>query len=430
MDLTPEAFDKLLARLDSDRDEAGRKYVDLLRKLARFLGYWGCSAPQDQADDALSRTAARILAGEPIENLQRYTLGVAHNVYKESVRHEIGYRNAMKPPEANTDRAEEERRALCYARCFRGLSSADKDLILKYYHGPKPPQPRAIGETKRYIIEFITRKRLPHPPKAGPLPGGLPQTTAHVTNNQPDDTLLTRYLLGELSQSECDRLEQDCLADDRLFEQLEAIEAELTDDYVRGTLRGQKRRQFEKRALQPHNLQLSQLITGCVPPHRSLPLRVLALAATLALAIGVTWFLLRHPSPKPAQPKVARNTQPIPPPPTPAPPKPAIATFVLTSGSIRGDAEANQIAIPAGATQVRFRLALPSREHQTYDASLTRVEGDRLFLQRNIKPRSANLLIDLPAHVLPEGTSLLTLTASGKMVAKYVITRKIAGSQR
>jgi DNA-directed RNA polymerase specialized sigma24 family protein len=141
MDLTPEALDMLLASLDTDREEAGRKYVDLLRKLAKLLGYWGCSAPQDQADDALARTAARMRAGEQIENLYGYILGVAHLVYKESVRDEIsqGHAEKQRLSEANIEQAEKERRARCYRRCFSGLPDDEQDLIVKYYSGRKGP---------------------------------------------------------------------------------------------------------------------------------------------------------------------------------------------------------------------------------------------------------------------------------------------------
>jgi hypothetical protein len=79
--------------------------------------------------------------------------------------------------------------------------------------------------------------------------------------------------LGELAGEECHRIEQDCLDDDGLFERLEAIEAELTDDYVRGVLRGPKRREFEKRVLtrtRRPDLQLSELITGCARPQWSM----------------------------------------------------------------------------------------------------------------------------------------------------------------
>jgi anti-sigma factor RsiW len=258
----------------------------------------------------------------------------------------------------------------------------------------------------------------------------------HVKSDKPDEALLTRYLLGELPEHECSRIEQDCLADSRIFDQLEAIEAELTDDYVRGVLRGQRRRQFEKRVLahapRPQ-LQLAELITGCARPQASFLLRVSALAAAVLLAMGMGWFLLRHSSPKPAQPQVARNTQPVPPPqPTPtqtAPPKtPVIATFVLIPGGVRGDGEANEIRVPSGASQVRFRIDRPANEYRSYDASLNRVEGAGLLVRRNIKPRRTatgiTLLIDVPAKVVPVGASVLTLTGAGKTVAKYVITRR------
>jgi hypothetical protein len=83
MDLTLEALDMLLARLDADREEAGRKYVALRRKLVKFLGLWGCTCPEDQADEALGRTAGKIRGGEDIGNLNSYALGIAHLVYKE-----------------------------------------------------------------------------------------------------------------------------------------------------------------------------------------------------------------------------------------------------------------------------------------------------------------------------------------------------------
>jgi len=70
-----------------------------------------------------------------------------------------------------------------------------------------------------------------------------------VTGDPTNDALLTRYLLGELSAEECSKVERDCLDDDKIFEQLEAIEAELADDYVRGALDRRRRKQFEKRVL-------------------------------------------------------------------------------------------------------------------------------------------------------------------------------------
>jgi len=147
-ELTQAAFDMLLTRLDSDRDEAGKKYVDVRRKLVKFLGFWGCSCPEDQADETIGRTARKIFEGEPIENLNGYLLGTARLVYKETVREEISQRNAMsqKPPEDDRNQAEEERRQKCYKQCLRGLPAEEQHLMVRYYQGSKPPDREKLAD--------------------------------------------------------------------------------------------------------------------------------------------------------------------------------------------------------------------------------------------------------------------------------------------
>ncbi len=294
-----------------------------------------------------------------------------------------------------------------------------------------------------------------------------------------DHLALTRYLLGELSEQECLEIEQRCLDDDQTFEQLEAIEAELTDDYVRGMLGGRRRKQFEKRILnapggpgsrQSANLDLAKLITGQSRSERS-PivklkawiedhsspfwlLRTSAIAATLVAAIGIGWFSLERPSSKSlpesqlakgaapakqsvaAQPNAApqKNLQPALTATSPRRPAAStnprlVATFVLTAGSVRSEGEANEISIPLKAKKVRFRIELSANPLRSYDASLNRVEGERLFSQNNVKPRysrgGAALIIELPAGALPLGTSILTIRGAGHTRAtelpKYVI---------
>ena len=59
------------------------------------------------------------------------------------------------------------------------------------------------------------------------------------------DDLMTRYLLGDISDEERVRLEEHYFVDDGVFEQLSAFEDELIDDYVRGELAEPRRKQFE-----------------------------------------------------------------------------------------------------------------------------------------------------------------------------------------
>ena len=68
--------------------------------------------------------------------------------------------------------------------------------------------------------------------------------------SQPDDTrheAVVRYLLGELAEEECDRLEEAYFATQEGFEELQAVEAELTDAYVAGQLSPERRVRFESR---------------------------------------------------------------------------------------------------------------------------------------------------------------------------------------
>jgi hypothetical protein len=61
--------------------------------------------------------------------------------------------------------------------------------------------------------------------------------------------VLVRYLLGDLSQFDRERLEKECLADDELLEELHAVENDLMDSYVRGDLSANRQRQFEEKFL-------------------------------------------------------------------------------------------------------------------------------------------------------------------------------------
>jgi anti-sigma factor RsiW len=57
---------------------------------------------------------------------------------------------------------------------------------------------------------------------------------------------MTRYLLGELSESERASLEEKFFADPQVFDQVLKAESELLDNYVRGRLSGDARAQFER----------------------------------------------------------------------------------------------------------------------------------------------------------------------------------------
>src|SRR5712692_1447912 len=83
--LTPEAFEKLLACLDPDRERAGAKYEEIRHKLLKLFQWRGCTAAEDYADRTIDRVARRTLESrEPrLEDPYRYFHGVALNVLRE-----------------------------------------------------------------------------------------------------------------------------------------------------------------------------------------------------------------------------------------------------------------------------------------------------------------------------------------------------------
>jgi len=149
--LTQEAFDRLLASLDSDRESAGRKYLEMRGALIRLFEWRGCPFPEDHADETINRVARRISEGEEIRDPAKYSVGVARmlllEIYKERAK-ERGALSEMASSEAAQYEFEAlEPRVECLGRCLQSLSPDNRELILQYYQGEK-------GE------KIETRKRL------------------------------------------------------------------------------------------------------------------------------------------------------------------------------------------------------------------------------------------------------------------------------
>lgn len=58
--LTQESFDKLLAWLHHDRDEAGQKYEAIRKKLISYFLVNGRIGPEDLTDETINRVAQKI----------------------------------------------------------------------------------------------------------------------------------------------------------------------------------------------------------------------------------------------------------------------------------------------------------------------------------------------------------------------------------
>lgn len=161
--LTQEAFDKLLACLNPDRETAAREYESIRESLITFFKCRGSCSPEDHADETINRVARRLGEGKQIYALSpgNYFYGVARNILKEyweapdRLPYQLGKSPAPGELEANIDesleqgrkQAEFEKKLECLEHCLQQLSQANRRLIVKYY----------LGESS---VKIKNRKRL------------------------------------------------------------------------------------------------------------------------------------------------------------------------------------------------------------------------------------------------------------------------------
>ena len=142
VDLTPQAFDGLLALLGPDRDAAATRYLDIRRNLVRLFEWRGCSTPEEYADETINRCARKIGEGEIIRDPGTYCVGIARMLLLEMGRDRAKQARSLDeapephvlPDEPESDR---DRRVECLRSCLGQLPPDLRALILSYYRGDK-----------------------------------------------------------------------------------------------------------------------------------------------------------------------------------------------------------------------------------------------------------------------------------------------------
>src|SRR5262245_14376530 len=139
--LTQTAFDGLLACLDSDRDIASDRYLQIRRNLVRLFEWRGCYTPDDYADETMNRCARKIAQGEEVRDLATYSIGVARMLLQELRRDYSRLARSLDKtpepfewPEIGSDL---EHRVDALMLSLEELSQDDRFLILNYYEGDK-----------------------------------------------------------------------------------------------------------------------------------------------------------------------------------------------------------------------------------------------------------------------------------------------------
>lgn len=277
-----------------------------------------------------------------------------------------------------------------------------------------------------------------------------------MTLNPNTDELLRSYLLGDLPGPEAERLERRLLADDDLFDLMEALEAELLAAASRGELAPAERERVLRRlASSPEGRERLALarslntLADKVPEGNVVPFRrreplpkaarhwtALAAAALLAL-VGLFWFTQQRtphggdfppvaavetPAPAkavqppavspvaPAQERLAEKKEEVAPVPKPEPVR-AVLQIALTT--LRGaEEEAEPFPLPANAEVAEIQVDVEGLTG-LFQAAVRGKDGEDLWEGKDLKAtkKGTLLVLEVPAKSLAPGRYEVAVTA-------------------
>jgi DNA-directed RNA polymerase specialized sigma24 family protein len=124
-------FDRFLAWLHPDRDEAAEKYEKIRRRLTKIFESHGCAEADDLADETFDRVVRKVpeVADSYVGDPALYCYGVGRKV-----RLERCHRSPVPPPLPPPDHWDErEPRYTCLDECMMELPPEDRQLALSYY---------------------------------------------------------------------------------------------------------------------------------------------------------------------------------------------------------------------------------------------------------------------------------------------------------
>jgi len=135
--LNAESYSLLLQALSSNEDVAASEFTKLRDSLVRFFLIKGEMEADEAADETLDRLAAKLDGPVVIENLTKYSFGIARLVFLENLRKTSKADQAVKAyawERADRIQPDEETDGFSRMRdCFGKLSDPDKDLLRSYF---------------------------------------------------------------------------------------------------------------------------------------------------------------------------------------------------------------------------------------------------------------------------------------------------------
>lgn len=280
-----------------------------------------------------------------------------------------------------------------------------------------------------------------------------------------DNELLTRYLLGEMSEEEQERVEERYLGERGFFERLLVVEDDLIDAYAIGSLKGTERERFEKHFLRSSarrdRLKFAETWAAYIdrlpetsPAQKASESRffnlfrsraaMVPLAAMALLIIGSAWLIVEtawlknelrevasertslesrqqelerqieeqtsrnHQLERELESERQRNQQ------IDLKQASSEIAFLLSSNVVRGAGSGKELVIPAGTERVRLQAVLIEDLHAGYRAALKTVEGAFVKSWSSLAAQGGKngrtIVMALPVAALTSGDYILTLT--------------------
>lgn len=148
---TPEEFEKLLAWLHSDPEEAGRIFNHINDRLIKLFASRGCVDAEALADEVTNRVAVRIdKVRETYDDPIRCFIGFVEHVYREYHRERQKMESLIEPKPRPSEELEREDR--CLEKCLESLAQPQRRLFVNYFQGEKRAR---INRRKELAIEFV-----------------------------------------------------------------------------------------------------------------------------------------------------------------------------------------------------------------------------------------------------------------------------------
>ena len=267
-----------------------------------------------------------------------------------------------------------------------------------------------------------------------------------------DDKTLEQFLLGELSDSEREEIEQQFFANDELFSRLEELEVDLIDSYVRGMMSDDQHARFEA-ALDAYPARAARIVfartlADGLDSHRQAPDNVAPFTRRLvpvitALAAAAVIFAIAIPSllepngsiePEASQVVTEETTAPV----VSVPDEPVIeptaeepteiaakkarrpslsapkaVTFVLAVTATRSIDERRVLAITTETDVVNVQLAVDSDEFSTFNVEIRDGRGEHVWAGKSLKLTTIDhvpaVAFEVPSAAFHEGSHELIL---------------------